>query len=53
MFDMTESRGAECEDGGAYLGIGDNLDAEDIGETRPAVITKCTEYQVLPFLIEN
>lgn len=53
MFDMTESCGAESEDGGADLSIGDDLNAKDIGETGPAIVAKGAKYQVLAFLIKD
>ena len=53
MFNMAKGCRAECEDGGAYLGIRNNLDAEDIGKTRPAIVTKSAEDQILSFLVED
>lgn len=53
MFDVTECGGAEREDRGADLSIGDDLDAKDIGEAGAAVIAKGAEYEILPFLIED
>jgi hypothetical protein len=50
---MAEGGAAEREDGRADLGVADDLDAEDIGETRAAVVAKRTEDQVLALLVEN
>lgn len=36
----------------AYLGVGDDLDAEDVGEARTAVVTEGAKYQILAFLVE-
>lgn len=52
MFDMTEGRGAEGKDWGANLSVRDDLDAKDIGEAGPAIVTKGAEDEVLALLIE-
>lgn len=53
VFDMTEGGGAESEDGRSDLCIGDDLDAKDVGEARPAVWPKGTEDEILALLIEE
>jgi hypothetical protein len=53
VLDMAEGGGAEGEDGRAHLGIRYNLDAEDVGEARAAVIAEGAENQILALLIEN
>lgn len=52
MFDVAESRRPKSEYRGANLGIGDDLDAEDIGEPWSAVVSKGAEDEVLAFLVE-
>ncbi len=53
MLDMAEGRGPESEDWGADLGIGDDLNAEDVGEAGPTVISKGAEDEIFAFLIED
>ncbi len=53
MFDMAEGCGAEGEYRGAYLGIRDDLDAEDVGEAGSAIVSKGTEDEILAFLVED
>lgn len=53
MFDMAEGGRAQGEDGRAYLGIGDDLYAEYVCKAWSAVIAKCTEDEVLAFLVED
>ena len=53
MLDVTEGGGAEGEDRGADGGIGDDLDAEDVGEAGTAVLAVGTEDEVLAFLVED
>lgn len=53
MFDVAEGRGPECEYGGAHLGIGDDLDAEDVREPWTAIIPEGSENEVLSFLVEH
>ena len=50
---MAEGGRAQGEDRGADLGVGDDLDAEDIGETGATVISKGAEDEVLALLVEN
>lgn len=52
MLHMAEGCGPEGEDWRPYLGVRDDLDAEDIGESRTAVIPEGAEYEVLAFLVE-
>ena len=53
MLDMTEGSAAEGEDRGADLRVRDDLDAEDVGKARPAVIAKGAEDEVLALLIKD
>ena len=53
MLDMAEGRGAESEDGGADLGVGDDLNAEDVGEAGAAVVAEGAEDEVFAFLVED
>ena len=39
MLDVREGGGAEGEDGGADGRVGDDLDAEDVGEAGAAVLS--------------
>lgn len=49
---MAEGRGAEGEDRRAHLGVGDDLDAENVGEARAAVVAEGAKDEVLAFLVE-
>ena len=53
MADVAEGSAAEGEERGAYLGIADDLDAEDVCEAWTAVLSKSTEDEVLPLLIKD
>lgn len=53
VLDMAERGAAEGEDGRADLGVADDLDAEDIGEARAAVVAKRAEDKVLALLVED
>lgn len=53
MLDVREGGGAESEDGGAHGGVGDDLDAEDVGEAGTAVGAEGAEDQVFAFLVED
>ena len=53
MLDMAESRRAQSQYRRSYLSIGDDLDAEDVSQSRTAVGTKGSEDEVLPLLIED
>lgn len=53
MLDMAEGGRAQGQDGRADLGIGDDLDAKDVGQTRTAVVAKGTEDEILAFLVED
>lgn len=53
MLDMAESGGSEGQDGRANHGVGDDLDAKDIGETGTAVIAKGAKDEVLALLVED
>ena len=50
---MAEGGGAEGEDGRAHLGIRNDLDAEDVGEARAAVVAEGAENEVLALLVED
>jgi hypothetical protein len=50
---MAEGGRAERQDGRAHLGVGDDLDAEDVGEARAAVVAEGAEDEVLALLIED
>lgn len=53
VLDMAEGGGAQGEDGRADLGIGNDLDAEDVGKSRAAVVAECAKYEVLTLLVED
>jgi len=50
---MAKGGGAKGEDGRAYLGVGDDLNAEDIGKSRAAVVAEGAKDEVLTFLVED
>lgn len=50
---MAEGCRAKRENGGAYLGVGDDLDAEDVGKARAAVVAKGAKDEVLALLVED
>lgn len=50
---MAEGRAAEREDRRPDLHVGDDLDAEDVGEARAAVVPEGAEDEVLAFLVED
>ena len=43
VLDMAEGGRAEGENGRAHLGVRDDLDAEDVGEARAAVVAEGAE----------
>lgn len=53
MFDVAEGRAAEREDGRADLRVRDDLDAEDVGQSGSAVVSKRAKYEVLALLVED
>ena len=53
MLDMAEGGGTESQDRRADQRVGDDLDAEDIGETWAAVVTEGAKDEVLALLIED
>lgn len=53
MLDVAEGGAAQCQDGRSDLGIGDDLDAEDVGKARAAVVAKGAEDEVLALLVED
>ncbi len=50
---MAEGCAAESEDGGADLGVRDDLDAEDVCEAGAAVVAKGAEDEVFALLVED
>jgi len=50
---MAEGGRAEGQDGRAHLCIGDDLDAEHVGEAGAAVVAEGAKDEVLAFLVEN
>ncbi|KAL8288318.1 hypothetical protein RB601_004651 [Gaeumannomyces tritici] len=50
---MAEGGAAQRQDGRADLGVGDDLDAEDVGEARAAVVAEGAEDQVLALLVDR
>jgi hypothetical protein len=52
MFNMAKCRRAQRKDWRSYLGVGYNLDTEDVGEPRAAVVSESAKYEVLALLIE-
>lgn len=53
VFDMAKGGRAECQDRGADLRVGDDLDAKDVGETWAAVAAESTEDEILTLLVED
>lgn len=53
MFDMAESRAAEGKNRRSNLSVGNDLNAEYIGETWSTVVTESAEDEVLSLLIED
>lgn len=52
MLDMAEGGASQGQDGRANLGVGDDLDSKDIGETWAAVVSKGAKDEVFALLIE-
>jgi hypothetical protein len=52
MSRVAESGASESEDGGAYGGVGNDLDAEDFCEAWAAVWAKGAKDEIFAFLIE-
>lgn len=50
---MAKGRAAQGQDRRTDLRIGDDLDAEDVGEARATVVAKGPEDEVLAFLVED
>lgn len=50
---MAKGGAPEGQDGRAHLGVGDDLDAEDVGETGAAVVAEGAEDEVLALLVED
>ncbi len=50
---MAKGGGTKGEDGRADLGIGDDLDAEDVGEAGAAVVAEGAKDEILAFLVED
>ena len=53
MLDVAKGCGSEGEDWRADLGIGDDLDAEDVCKPWAAIISKGTENEIFAFLIKD
>lgn len=53
VLDMAKGGGAQGQDGGADLCIGNDLDAEDIGQAWAAVVAESAKDEVLALLIED
>lgn len=52
MLNMAERRRAKRQDGRSDLGVGYDLDAEDVCEAGTAIVAKSAEYKVFAFLIK-
>lgn len=50
---MAERRRSQRQNGRAHLGVGNDLDAEDVGQARPAITAKGAEDEILAFLVED
>lgn len=50
---MAERCRPQGEDGRAHLGVGNDLDPEDIGEAWTAVIAEGSKDEVFAFLVED
>lgn len=50
---MAERCRAQGENGRAHLWVGDDLDAEDVGESGAAVVAEGAENEVFAFLVED
>lgn len=53
MLDMAKRRAPQRQDGRSDLGVGDDLDAEDVGESGTAVVAEGAEDEVLALLVED
>lgn len=53
MPHMAKGRLAKRQQRRADLGVGNNLDAKDVGEARAAVAAEGAEDEVLAFLVED
>jgi hypothetical protein len=53
MLDMTECGRTQSQDGRADQRVGDDLDAEDIGETWAAVVAEGAKDEILALLVED
>ena len=53
MLDVAEGGGAEGEDRRPDLRVGDDLDAEDIGQSGSAVVAEGAKDEVLALLVED
>ena len=53
VLDMAEGGAAEGQDGRPDLGVGNDLDAEDVGEAGAAIVAKGAEDEVLALLVED
>lgn len=53
MLDMAECGRSESQDGRADQRVGDDLNAEDIGETWATVVAEGAKDEVLALLVED
>ncbi len=53
VLHMAERGRPQCEDGRADLCVGDDLDAEYVGEAWAAVVAEGAKYEVLALLVED
>ena len=53
VLDMAEGGRTKSQDGGADQRVGNDLDAEDIGESRAAVVAEGAKDEVLALLVED
>ena len=50
---MAKCRGSKRQDGRPNLGVGYDLDAEDVGEPRAAIVAEGAEDEILALLVED
>jgi len=53
VLDMAEGGAAQRQDGRPHLRVGDDLDAEDVGQPGAAVVAEGAEDEVLALLVED
>ncbi len=52
MLHMAEGGATQRQDGRPHLRVGDDLDAEHVGQPRAAVVAEGAEDEVLALLVE-